>query len=269
MHLKSRSHASDAALARFDGEVREREDYVVISTPSNPSFYWGNFIVFSRPPRGARDCAAWREIHARELGEHPERATIFAWDEIDGATGDDAAFLAAGMSRDLGWCMSARDVVPNKNHDPALRVRPLATEPEWQSAETCLAAAFSAKRAGDRLVRNFVRQQLIRYRAMAAAGVGVWFGAFEGERVIGACGLVRQGEVARFQLVGTDPAHVRRGVCSTLLYHAGRFGLDVWGARELLIVADAHAHAKEVYRSLGFEVVERLATLIKLPEGAV
>ena len=47
-------------LARFDGEVLERDTHVVVRTPRSPSFWWGNFVLFPEAPRA---------------GEHPRRGS--------------------------------------------------------------------------------------------------------------------------------------------------------------------------------------------------
>ena len=41
---------------RFEGVVRDRGNYLCITTPGNPTFYWGNYLLFAR--RQSRVC--WR-----------------------------------------------------------------------------------------------------------------------------------------------------------------------------------------------------------------
>ena len=40
-------------LHRFDAQVREDADAIVVTTPNAPTFYWGNFVLMPRAPRSA------------------------------------------------------------------------------------------------------------------------------------------------------------------------------------------------------------------------
>jgi len=46
MQIRSLAYQTDLFFPRFDGEVVDRGDYTVIRTPSNPTFHWGNFLLF-------------------------------------------------------------------------------------------------------------------------------------------------------------------------------------------------------------------------------
>ena len=50
MDVKSLGYKTDLIFPAFDGEIVDRGDYLVVRTPSNPYFYWGNFLLFPRPP---------------------------------------------------------------------------------------------------------------------------------------------------------------------------------------------------------------------------
>ena len=63
---------SDLIFASFDGIVAERGEALVVRTPSNPHYYWGNFMLYERAP-GPGELAAWiaefeRAIHAPQPG---------------------------------------------------------------------------------------------------------------------------------------------------------------------------------------------------------
>ena len=51
---------------RLEGEVADRGDYLCIRTPANPTFYWGNLLIFKAPPR-AGDLARWEALFAAEI----------------------------------------------------------------------------------------------------------------------------------------------------------------------------------------------------------
>ncbi len=100
---------------------------------------------------------------------------------------------------------------------------------------------------------------------MQARGLGRWFGALVDGEVAGALGVVRYGDIGRFQLVGTDPRYGRRGVCSTLVHDAARVAFDEMKVRTLVMAADATYHAAKVHEAVGFTPTERLHALIRKP----
>ena len=83
MHVKSLGYRSDLIFPSFDGETLDRGDYLVIRSPANPNFYWGNFLLFSQPPQIGYH-VKWRELFVQEIGAPPlvEHQT-FGWDTPD------------------------------------------------------------------------------------------------------------------------------------------------------------------------------------------
>ena len=98
---------------------------------------------------------------------------------------------------------------------------------------------------------------MARYRKMAQAGLGAWFGAFLENQLVADLGLFFEAGVGRFQQVETHPDFRRRGICGTLVYHSSRFGFEKMEARTLVMVADEHYHAARIYESVGFRPKER------------
>jgi hypothetical protein len=71
MHIKSLGYRTDLIFASFDGEIFDRGDYQVIRSPTNPTFYWGNFLLFPQPPQEG-DHEKWRERFVQQIGALPE-----------------------------------------------------------------------------------------------------------------------------------------------------------------------------------------------------
>lgn len=268
--LRSLLFRTDLFLTSFDGEVLDRGRYVVVRTPTNPGYHWGNFLLYPEPPDAAAP-RAWRDDHAREL---PGIDTVLlCWDRPDGALGEVEPFLRDGFVIDDGTVLTAtsRDlVVPPRRNDDLVIAR-IETDAHWRDAAGALTSAFAARRSGtlDDL-RGFVVRQLERYRAMQSSGLGQWYGAFVQGELAGTLGLVRVagGDVGRFQLVGTDPRFARLGVCSTLVHEIARRALEEQGFGTLVMAADADYHAAEVYESVGFRATERLFSLLRTPPKA-
>ena len=57
---------TDLIFARFDGVVVPRADHLVVRTPDNPTFWWGNFLLYDQVPR-AGDAAVWGERFGAEI----------------------------------------------------------------------------------------------------------------------------------------------------------------------------------------------------------
>ena len=59
MRIKSLGFRTDVALRVLEGaEVIDRGDHLVVRSPDNPGFWWGNFLLLDAPPgRGTAD--AW------------------------------------------------------------------------------------------------------------------------------------------------------------------------------------------------------------------
>lgn len=277
--LRSLALRTDLFLAGISGEVVDRGRYVVVRTPSNPDYRWGNLLIYPEPPdaRAAEPAGAgsWLADHARELPG--VTATLFAWDRPDGARGDVDGFLAQGFELDEGTILTAtaESLVRPARANDAIEVLPLSCDAHWEDAARALTAAFVPRRSGtvDELFA-FVVKQLASFRAMQERRLGQWWGAFAGGELAGVLGLVRVGdtpetaELGRFQLIGVDPRFGRRGVCSTLVHHVARRALEEEGLSALVIAADADYHAATVYESVGFRKTEHLVAVIKKPPQA-
>jgi hypothetical protein len=102
---------------------------------------------------------------------------------------------------------------------------------------------------------------MARYRRLVRAGYGVWLGAFLWGELAADLGIFVGDGVARFQAVETAPRFRRRGLCGTLVAHAGRLALEQLGARKLVIVADPADGAARIYETVGFRPSERTAAV--------
>jgi RimJ/RimL family protein N-acetyltransferase len=249
------------------GRVVDRGEYLVVETPSNPTFYFGNMLVFRRPPSEG-DFERWTETFGREFAHNPAvRHMNFEWEVEGGATGEIEPFLEAGFRRELSVALVARGVHPPLRPNPDVEVRPLASAAEWEAALEnqilCRSPQWSLEG-----YTPFIRERMGRYRALADEGLGAWYGAFLGGRLVGDLGLYREREVARFQHVGTHPDFRRRGVCGTLVYEVSRRALAEPGLEALVMVADEEYHAARIYESVGFEPAERAVAVYRVPDRA-
>ncbi|MFN2214691.1 MAG: GNAT family N-acetyltransferase [Anaerolineales bacterium] len=266
MQVKSLGYRTDLFFPAFDGQIIDRGDYVVVKTPSNPTFYWGNFLLFADPP-GEGDDQRWRELFAEEIGQPPQvMHQALGWDSTQGEAGLLHAFLDQGFHLEHGTVLTADPKDLSPKFSPKFSLRQLHSEADWeQSIENqvlCREAIFS-----EGGYRTFRQGQAARYRAMAAAGLGTWFGAFAGKQLVGDLGIFCAGNLARYQAVCTHPDFRRRGIASRLVYQAGRYAVEQHAVETLVIVAEADSPAQRLYQSLGFQISEIQMGVWKADEG--
>jgi ribosomal protein S18 acetylase RimI-like enzyme len=253
MDIASLAFRTDLAMLEHSGSVVEdRGTHLVVRTPDNPTYWWGNFLLLAEPPRDAHEAQEWL---TRFEAEFPDaRHRTFGVDGRDGGADDLAPFAELGLDLDVSTVMTATEVhePPRPNTDATYR--PLATDADWQQQ-------IELDRAGEdpgSHSLDFVTARAAAERRLVTAGYGAWWGAFEGGRLLASMGLFTASPgLARFQNVKTHPDARGRGLAGTLVYRVSRYGFDELGARTLVMVADPDYLAIRIYRSVGFADTER------------
>lgn len=260
---------SELIFHRADGEVidcRAEHGCRVIRTPANPTYYWGNYLLFEHAPR-PDDAQRWPTLFDRLIAAHQPQSTHRAFGWMEDAAGDITAFLADGYTQNNAVVMQSTRVpaVPEPTIDAQLRPFALDGAPadrEW-SALAELSVATRDPEYAEAGYRVFARQRVERWRALARAGRGNWFGAFfdpsgAAPRLLSALGVYAELEredgerLARYQSVMTAAAYRRRGLCRALIAMAARHAKDGLQADRLVIVAAAGEMPEKLYASVGF-----------------
>ncbi|WP_372406514.1 GNAT family N-acetyltransferase [Streptomyces luteireticuli] len=271
MKVISLGFRTDLMLRAMAGSVLEdRPDHLVVRTPANPAFRWGNFVLLGRPPRSGD---RWEAVFDAEF---PGAAYLaLGVDGTDGDTGDAAELARLGATAEVSTVLTADRLVPPARPLPAgTEVRPLAGDEDWAQAVGLRRALDGPEPPEEH--RLFVERRVAETRRLCEAGHGAWFGAFVdgrmragagvfGHGVFGAGVLGNGGGAARYQNVETHPGFRGRGLASHVVHRAGRWALEDAAARTLVIVADPGYHAIRIYRKLGFEDTERQVQLTRLP----
>lgn len=266
MHVASLGYRTDLALLRLGGTtVEDRGDHLVVRSPHNPDFWWGNFLLAAGTPTPG-DEEHWL---ARFATEFPDaRHVALGFDTTEGTADDLAGLRERGMRVDASAVMTATAVHEPPRPDHEATYRALRSDDDWaQSVE--LRVACNDDGLEPVSYRSFVEAQTTTNRALVDAGHGAWFGAFLGGRLVSQMGLLAAGRgLARFQAVETHPETRGRGLAGTLVHHVGRYGFDELGARTLVMVADPDYLAIRVYRSVGFAATETQLQAERPPAGA-
>lgn len=258
MKVNSLGFRTDLMLRRLVGSVIEdRGSHLVVRSPANADFHWGNFVLFDAPPAPG-DAARWAAVFA---GAFPGAGHLaLGVDGTDGDVGDPGVHAALGVDVITLSVLTATELGEPVRSDPQVAVRPLGGDDDWALALalrlSCEDLPLSAEH------RAFLAVRYAEFRALCEAGHGQWFGAFIDGQLCAGCGLFTDGRgEARFQNVETSPAFRRRGLASSVVHHAGLWGLREAGARTLVVAADPDHHAIRVYRALGFTEAERYVQL--------
>jgi ribosomal protein S18 acetylase RimI-like enzyme len=255
---------TDFTLHGVAAQVLEREDCVVVRTPGNPTFYWGNCLVLATPPRDD-ELAHWLRRFDEEIAALQPASRHVAIGVNTPYAGEQLpAWTAAGFELHVNAVMrlvpgGLLPPPPPKSHD--VLVRPIV----WQGPAAEVEAIVDLECAdthGFEPVgyRHYRRRLFEHYAVLHGRGQCQWFGVWCDGVLAADCGLVRDhtgpSATGRFQRVATHPDWRRRGLCSALVHHVSRHAQQAWGVAEVIMVADPEDVAIGIYRSLGYREFE-------------
>jgi ribosomal protein S18 acetylase RimI-like enzyme len=262
--VRSLAFRTDLALLAMTGtEIDDRGDHLVVRTPRNPAFWWGNFLLVAQvPPAGDTD--AWLERFATEFPTAQHVAIGF--DGVDGRLEDLAAFSDRGLRCEAStvMCTSAVHEPPRPNREATYRE--LRSDDDWaQSIELRVICRDEHEEPN---FTEFATRKVESNRALVDAGHGAWFGAFVDGALVTQMGLFSASPgLARFQTVETHPEFRGRGLAGTLVHQVSQYGFAELAAHTLVMVADPDYLAIRVYRSVGFTDSERQLQAERPPVG--
>ena len=260
--VRSLGFRTDLMIRRLAGaEITDEGDCLVVRTPANPGYYWGNYLLFAGPPAPG-EADAWP---ARFAARFPAaRHLAFGIDGTAGETGAVDPLLAAGLGLEVERVLTAAPGALARAGFPAPEagVRPLAGDADWAQAVLLSGEIDRGPDAASPQHREFLARRRTETRAMAESGRGAQWGAFVDGRLVAQLGIFSDGSgVARYRSVETHPQFRRRGLAGTLVVQAGRYAADRLAATRLVIVAETDGPAIGLYRSLGFGDAELQVTL--------
>jgi ribosomal protein S18 acetylase RimI-like enzyme len=252
---------------RLEGSALQRQDGCWrLLSPGQADFYHGNALLLDQPP-ALRGREYWEtRFDAAFSGHAGIRHRTLWWLQ----TGQDCQARYRDWL-DVGYRYLESVVLLLGESEwrpvpasPWLSIRPLAGEADWAQWRQLLADTREPGHA-EADYRAYLQGRQQRLLEREAAGQGHVWGVFDGRALLSCAGLFLLPGMARFQHVTTAP-HVRRlGLASQLLSHLAQWGLQ--RTSRLVIVADAHYHALDLYRKLGFVEAGREASLCWWPPG--
>jgi GNAT superfamily N-acetyltransferase len=244
--LASLGFRTDVGMRFAEGsEVTDRGGYLVIRSPDNPGFWWGNYLLLRGWPQ---DGDGWLDRFAAEF----PRATHVAIgvDATEAGGGVPGEF--ASLEPETSTVLTCAEIRAPGHINTEAEIRPLESDQDWrQSVE------LNLRCYGEQNPSDFQQLRSATRRRLTQAGRAAWLGAFDGGRLVAQLGICDAGGgLARYQDVETDPAARRRGLAGTLVWQAGQFARPTFGASTLVIVADPAEGAIRIYRGCGFADVQ-------------
>lgn len=246
MHSQlSPGRRTDLGILQLQGaQIADCGDHLVIRSPTNPGFHWGNYVLVTSGD--AADADRWLAVFRAEFPDADHVAIELP--ELP----DAAPYAAHGIDIDTDDVLASTTVPPLRRLPEGYAARELVSADDW--GQLIRRAVEENRVAGTHdpaAYERFVRDQAADRRELVARGHAAFFGAFAGEELVAELGIVMLEDTARYQSVGTVEAHRGKGLAGHLLGVAARWAADR-GAREWVIVTESTNPAGRLYRSVGF-----------------
>src|SRR3954452_24763867 len=159
MDVVSLATRTDLALLRLGGsEITDHDDYLVVRTPHNPTYWWGNFLLLSAVPAPG-DAAAWLDRFGAELPG--ARHIALAFDGVSGTLAALAPFVELGLVGEASTVMTANVVHEPPRPNRQATYRALTSAADWaQSVDLQVANREDDKEPDEAQYREFAMRKV-------------------------------------------------------------------------------------------------------------
>ncbi|EDY81069.1 acetyltransferase, GNAT family [Verrucomicrobiia bacterium DG1235] len=245
-------YQTDCLIASLNGHVEPREGYTLVRTPNNPTFYWGNFLLFENAPDEAA-YENWIQLFHKEFGKEIGHLT-FGW--IADEPGNISAFLKNGFEEETSVILTLDTLKKPRPADLPHEIRKLKSDADWKVVVDLQILASEEQETPTPGYREFKVRQFANYRKAQEEGHGAWWGLFHKDQLVCDMGLYfdQQRSIGRFQSVETHPDFRGQGLCSNLLYQLISDANRQNSLRHLVICTENDSAGHRVYQKLGFKL---------------
>jgi GNAT superfamily N-acetyltransferase len=250
--IRSLALKTELGLAATRATIVDRGDYVAITTPDDPGYYYGNLLLLPAPPQ-VGEVAFWVRRFAAEFPQPAIKHVTLWWDGVTGDAGAEDELAAAGFTLERSAVMTAANLTAPP---PPLPI--LALSPDQVTASFELGWATADRH--DDAFRLFLSRRVRWQGQLVERGLAAFYGVYDRDQLVASLGLVPLDKVARFQDVQTALAYRKRGLASALIAAAAR---DVPADR--YVIMTSNAEAERVYARAGFQIAERTVSACRRP----
>jgi|GEM_PF-1061928 len=198
--------ATDLAVLEHSGSiVEDHVDHLLVRTPNNPDFHWGNCLFVTDEDR-VNDAAEWVTVFQSAFPE----ANWVAIGLIR-LPDDHDAWVAQGLDLELDDVLTT-SALPRQTPIPdGYTVRRLGGTDWEKSVARDVAKNLRTNEYETQSHERFAQAKVTSQRVLSDRDVGARFGAFADDLLVADLGIVRCGTTARYQSVGTDDSTAGAG----------------------------------------------------------
>lgn len=262
---RSLGYFTDLQVRLSEGSIVERrESYWKIETPQNPTFYWGNFLLFDEM---AEDQSA-KELLDTFRSELPTAQHVaIGFDEPNSEVSRFNSLVSKiGVELECSAILTSSPSEPSRLDVSSAEVRQIETPQDW---EQYVEVGMSVRdiRFDEAPYRVYLKDGNSYKRRAQESGKAAWLGVFSDQVLVSALGIYDCGSgIARYQKIETTPGHQRKGFASLLIREAARYAETNFNTELLVIAADPDDHPINLYRKLGFTDRESQVQLQRQPQ---
>ena len=232
-------------LALGGSEIQTFDDHLVVSTPTNPEYHWGNCLLVLDPTSvdmSEKWVERYRSVFPSNdwiaIGLPQMPANVAAWEE-QGITLEQLDVLSTNS-------------LPKSQPLPVGYTSRHFDEQDWETLTQRQISSLLAEGGYEpAATEEFAIKTNVSRKGLCYSGDAAWFGAYLGDELVASLGIVRSGTTARYQSVETSEAHRRKGLASHLLGLAASWSQEQ-GCESWVIVTEERNSAGRIYRRAGF-----------------
>ena len=232
-------------LALGGSEIETFDNHLVVRTPTNPEYHWGNCLLVLDPASvdlNEKWVERYRSVFPNNnwiaIGLPQMPSNVAAWNK-QGITLEQLDVLSTSSlpkSQPLAGGYSSRHF----------------DEQDWETLTRREISYLLAEGGYEpAATESFVIESNSSRRRLCAEGNAAWFGAYLEDELVASLGIVKCGTTARYQSVETSEAHRGKGLASHLLGLAASWSQEQGSKRWVIVTEETNA-AGRVYRRAGF-----------------
>ena len=200
MNIQSLGYRTDFIFNNHDGSVEDHGDYFVVKTKNNPNYFWGNLLLYKKPPTFG-DFKKWKSDFKKEFTNPKIYHMTFAWDSPSGNAGEISEFIKEGFELDKSIVLTTNKVSQPPRFNENVSVKTLNSDEELEQVIQIQTDCGDDQHLSKESWEGFYRTQMVQYKKMIKDGLGHWFGAFLDNELVGSLGIFTDKNIGRFQTV--------------------------------------------------------------------
>lgn len=249
MKIKSLAYRTDLIYSEFEGTVKNKENYLVIKTPSRPSYFWGNYILMKNAPQN-ESYKEWIDIYKSEFNKSEPNFMTFGIDSTDNHINNLEQFINNGFTIKSTSVLTSTILKYPKKYNSNIEIRQLNDDNDWKGwVDVHKNENWYLSKDSE---SAFLETQLVSTRKFTESYPGMRFGAFLNGKLVGDLGIYFSNDIGRFNSVSTHQDYRNKGICQTLLYESFKHVTEKCNIKKLVIVADNEYFALDIYKKAGF-----------------